>query len=132
VTIAAQLDGIFGAARTGGYQGYKWSSAAARTSEKDIRTWGQLGLNGTWANKPINTAGPFTSCTRTTVADRSYPLTRSIFIQLNRPPGTALNPLTKEFLRFILSRQGQTAVQVQGEYIPLTRDELDRQIGALD
>jgi phosphate transport system substrate-binding protein len=210
----AQLDGIFGAARTGGYRGYKWSSAAARTSDEDIRTWGQLGLSGKWANKPINTygyaptgmsnffemmvfhggtkwnpnyrqyvetsakqatdhsgtadqmlddlsrdpygiawagiahargkphikaialgfndGGSFIACTPATVADRTYPLTRSIFIQLNRPPGTPLKPPIKEFLRFILSRQGQTAVRIQGEYLPLTRDERDRQIGALD
>lgn len=210
----AQLDGIFGAARTGGYRGYKWSSAAARTSEGDIRTWGQLGLRGKWANAPINTygyaptgmsnffelkvfhggtkwnpnyrqyvetsakqatdhsgttdqmlddlsrdpygiawaglahahgkprvkavalasdvGGPFIPCTVATVADRTYPLTRSIFIQLNRPPGTPLEPRIKEFLRFILSRQGQLAVQAQGEYLPLTRDERDRQMGALD
>jgi phosphate transport system substrate-binding protein len=59
-------------------------------------------------------------------------MTRSIFIQLNRPPGTPLKPPIKEFLRFVLSRQGQTAVRVHEEYVPLTRDELDRQRGALD
>ena len=53
----AQLDGVFGAARTGGYRGYKWTSDAARSTDKDIRTWGQLGLTGKWKNKPINTYG---------------------------------------------------------------------------
>ncbi|MDB6115467.1 MAG: Phosphate transport system substrate-binding protein, partial [Lacunisphaera sp.] len=52
-----QLDGIFGAERTGGWQGTKWSVAAARGPEKNIRTWGQLGLTGEWADKPITLYG---------------------------------------------------------------------------
>ena len=45
---------------------------------------------------------------------------------------TPINPQIKEFLRYILSLQGQSAVADQGEYLPLTREELDRQIAALD
>jgi phosphate transport system substrate-binding protein len=52
-----QLDGIFGAARTGGYQGYHWSPEAGRPASEDIRTWGQLGLRGEWTNKTIQTLG---------------------------------------------------------------------------
>jgi hypothetical protein len=77
-------------------------------------------------------AGPFIPCTRATVADRTYPLARSIFIQLNRPPDHPLSPAIREFLRYILSRQGQSAVQAQGEYLPLTRTELDHQLEALN
>ena len=58
--------------------------------------------------------GTYIPCTPATVSDRSYPLTRSIYIQLNRPPGTALDPKIKEFLRFVLSRLGQIDVQRQG------------------
>src|SRR5207253_956971 len=49
-----QIDGIFGAQRTGAWVGTRWSTAAARGSEKNIRTWGQLGLAGEWADKPIH------------------------------------------------------------------------------
>ncbi len=52
-----QLDGIFGAERTGGWKGTKWTTDAARGPEKNIRTWGQLGLSGEWANKPIHPYG---------------------------------------------------------------------------
>ena len=52
-----QLDGIFGAERTGGYDGYKWTSRAARSAAENIRTWRQLGLTGEWADKPIQTYG---------------------------------------------------------------------------
>jgi phosphate transport system substrate-binding protein len=60
-----------------------------------------------------------------------YALTRSIFIQMNRAPGSAVDPRIKEFLRYILSRQGQAAVVEQGDYLPLTLEELERQIAAL-
>jgi phosphate transport system substrate-binding protein len=52
-----QLDGIFGAERMGGWEGTAWNADAARGPEKNIRTWGQLGLTGEWADKPINVYG---------------------------------------------------------------------------
>ncbi len=52
-----QLDQIFGAARTGGYQGTTWHPEVARTAAENIRTWGQLGLTGEWADKPIHVYG---------------------------------------------------------------------------
>jgi len=48
-----QLDGIFAGSRTGGWKGTTWDPSAARGPEKNIRTWGQLGLKGEWADKPI-------------------------------------------------------------------------------
>ena len=71
--------------------------------------------------------GPFIYCNEDTVRNRTYPLTRSIFIQLNRPPGIPIPPKIKEFLMYILSREGQQAVLDQGEYLPLTAAELIRQ-----
>lgn len=52
-----QLDGIFGAARTGGYQGTTWHPEAGRLASENIRTWGQLGLTGKWKNAPIHVYG---------------------------------------------------------------------------
>lgn len=53
-----QIDGVFGAARTGGWtRTFRWTSAAARTEAGDIRTWGGLGLTGEWADKPIRLYG---------------------------------------------------------------------------
>jgi phosphate transport system substrate-binding protein len=52
-----QLDGIFGAARTGGWIGTSWNPQFARGPEGNIRTWGQLGLTGEWADKPIHVYG---------------------------------------------------------------------------
>ena len=52
-----QLDGILGAERSGGWVGTHWSTAMARGPEKNIRTWGQLGLTGEWADQPISIFG---------------------------------------------------------------------------
>lgn len=52
-----QLDGIFGAERSGGWDGTAWNDAVARGPEQNIRTWGQLGLTGEWASKPIHVYG---------------------------------------------------------------------------
>jgi phosphate transport system substrate-binding protein len=52
-----QLDGIFGAERTGAWRDLTWDVSLARGPEKNIRTWGQLGLTGEWADKPINVYG---------------------------------------------------------------------------
>ena len=52
-----QLDGIFGSERTGGWDGITYTGKYARGPEKNIRTWGQLGLKGEWADKPIQTYG---------------------------------------------------------------------------
>jgi len=49
-----QLDGIFGAERNGGWIGTTWHPEFARGAEKNIRTWGQLGLTGEWTDKPIH------------------------------------------------------------------------------
>lgn len=40
-------------------------------------------------------------------ADARYPLARELWIYVNRPPGRALSALQAEFLRLVLSREGQ-------------------------
>ncbi len=54
-----QLDGVFGGARTGGYVGSVWHTEPpySRGPDGNIRTWGQLGLGGEWADKPIHIGG---------------------------------------------------------------------------
>lgn len=57
--------------------------------------------------------------TYTNVALARYPLSRLIYANVNRKPGTRLDPAVAEFLRFILSRQGQSAVLDEGIFLPL-------------
>jgi phosphate transport system substrate-binding protein len=196
-----QLDGILGAERTGGWVGTQWSTAVARGPEKNIRTWGQLGLTGEWANQPIrifgidatlsgwsgliqkvvfhggdkwnpaiqelvrggaevpadaqivggvandryaigfsfmrvveqnpgvkalalaaSADGPPVPPTRDTFHERNYPLVTAVYLYLNRPPGQPVPPRLKEFLSYVLSREGQQAVIDDGMFIPLTAE----------
>jgi phosphate transport system substrate-binding protein len=54
-----QLDGVFGTARNGGYEGSVWHTEYpySRGPEENIRKWGQLGLTGEWADQPIHPGG---------------------------------------------------------------------------
>lgn len=45
-----------------------------------------------------------------------YPLARFLMVYVNKKPGQALDPLTLEFLRFVLSKEGQTIVEKDGYY----------------
>lgn len=55
----------------------------------------------------------------TQVALARYPLSRVVYANVNRRPGAKLPPVMQEFLRFILSRQGQQAVRDEGVFVPL-------------
>lgn len=68
-----------------------------------------------------------------TVMDHSYPLTRIITMFLDRPPGTPVAPRLKEFIRFILSREGQQAVlRDGGGYLPVLAPVADRELNKLE
>ena len=179
----AQLDAIF--------------SSTHHRGGKQITTWGQLGLTGEWADKPIhaygikpwngfeefvrqrvlsvdgkrgewrddvhydklvfpmakhavedkyaigysgiayidapvkmlalgeNDAGPFYSPSYENVARATYPLSRLIYFNVNKTPGKPLNPAVAEFLRFILSREGQQIVRDQAVYLPLRASQAE-------
>ncbi len=52
------------------------------------------------------------------VASGDYPLARYLYIYVNRRPDTPLPPLEREFLKLVLSQQGQEIVVKDG-YIPV-------------
>ena len=205
-----QLDGIFGAQRSGGWIGTKWSTDAARGPEKNIRTWGQLGLTGEWADKPIHLYGfdatlsnwsdlfqrvvfkggdkwnpalhemvrggvkapadqqivsavandryaigfnlmrviakesrvkplaiasaegaPAVMPSEQSVAARTYPLANSVYIYVDRAPGKPLTARVREFVTYVLSREGQQDVLDDGMYYPLTPEAVERERGKL-
>ena len=214
-----QLDGMFGAERTGRWRGLVWSPEAARSAKENIRTWGQLGLTGEWADREINTygyapsgmssffelnvfhggtkwnpnyreyvetggrevapnelgkrltiqqmlselaedkygiaftgmqygrgipqikpvalaaqeGGPYVEPTKENFVNRTYPLVRSIYVFLNRPPGKPVPSNVREFLRYILSREGQQDVaRSESSYLPLTADLAWKQLQKLE
>lgn len=57
----------------------------------------------------------------------SYPLTRSFYLVLNHDPraGFELDPARREFLRYILSKEGQRAV-IKAGYVPLSAELAER------
>jgi phosphate transport system substrate-binding protein len=169
----AQVDAIFSKTRKGG--------AAA-----EIRTWGEVGLTGEWANQPISLYGrnsasgtygyfkevalfdgdykdsvkeqpgsstvvqgvasdrfgigysgvgyktadvravPIAATAGETCFEASaenaysgeYPISRFLYIYLNKAPNAALDPLRAEFVRFVYSKQGQEGVVKDG-YFPV-------------
>jgi len=52
------------------------------------------------------------------VVSGKYPLVRYLYLYVNKPPNQQLDPLRKEFLLFILSKEGQEVVVKDG-YLPL-------------
>jgi phosphate transport system substrate-binding protein len=51
----------------------------------------------------------------------TYPLSRFLFVYVNKVPGRPLDTLTLEFLKFVLSKDGQDIVVKDG-YYPLTAE----------
>jgi phosphate transport system substrate-binding protein len=211
-----QLDGIFGAERLGGWEGTSWRPQWSRGPEKNIRTWGQLGLTGEWADKPIvpyglnlryhqattlsdrilqgsdkwneqmrtyanyvskegtlerglneelaqdkygigilaaptttlrgvgslptlkvlplakTSAGPYVPYSLDTVQDRTYPLHDEIYAYFDRDPARPINPMVYEFVKFILSREGQDAVMRDAKYLPLPANAANEQLKKLE
>jgi phosphate transport system substrate-binding protein len=212
----AQLDGIFGAERSGGWEGTSWRPNWARGPEENIRTWGQLGLSGEWANRLINPyglnlryhqavelsdrvlkasdkwnehlkiyannvsaagrlerglngdlsqdrygiaiiaapttglgggaakpnlkilelaendGGPYVAYSLDSLQSRAYPLFDRIFAYADRTPGHPFDPKVYEFLRFVLSREGQAEVMRDGKYLPLTAQVAKAQLEKLE
>jgi len=206
----SQIDGIFGDVRTGAYDGLIWNEKAARGADKNIRTWGQLGLTGEWADKPIHVlgynlefhfteeietrafggvtskfngglieysnatnpdgtlkiagqtmiedvakdpyaiayvaggelwktpavktlpiaakdGGPFYPLTMDNVRNRTYPFYADVFFWVNRDPKKPMDPKLREYLRFILSQEGQAQIVRDGKYLPLTKEVIEEE-----
>ncbi len=80
----------------------------------------------------LQESGPFVEATPENVADRRYPFARSVWLYVNRAPGKALDPKVEEFLRFILSREGQAWVKREGDYFPLTPEVAREELAKLN
>jgi phosphate transport system substrate-binding protein len=214
-----QLDGIFGSERNGTLDGYVWTPVGARGADKNIRKWAELGLQGDWAKRAIQTYGHGPSGTtrffqlrvlgnsdkwnpnyreyvetgskqiadvdrnqqrlgarwmlsnelahdrfgiawstmsqargikgikmlaiaprgggravmpsEASFRNRTYPLVRNIYVYFDRKPGTELAPRFKEFMRFILSPEGQQ-IAAEAGYLPLPQKMIEEQLQKLN
>ncbi|MBM4336640.1 MAG: phosphate ABC transporter substrate-binding protein [Deltaproteobacteria bacterium] len=59
-----------------------------------------------------------------------YPLARFLYVYVNRAPGKPLDPLTEQFLCFVLSREGQQIVLKDG-YLPLKAGVVEQELAKL-
>ena len=76
--------------------------------------------------------GPFVLATPETIWDHSYPLHRFSTLYINRKPGTPVDPKVKEFVCYILSREGMQAVADDGAYTPINEHVAQAQRHKLD
>jgi phosphate transport system substrate-binding protein len=76
--------------------------------------------------------GPYVKRSLDSLRDHSYPLTNYIHFYLDHEPGKPVDPKVKEFLRFVLSREGQEEVQHEARYIPLTAQMVREELKKLD
>ena len=86
--------------------------------------------------KPIAVAsadgGPFYEATKDNLIGREYPLTRAASIYVNRAPGKNLDPKVQEFLRYILTKEGQQEAVREGDFLPLTDEVIRVQLRKMD
>jgi phosphate transport system substrate-binding protein len=60
-----------------------------------------------------------------------YPIARLLFIYVNKDPVDGIDPITREFLHFVLSDEGQRIVEADGFY-PLPADIVTRNLDSLN
>jgi phosphate transport system substrate-binding protein len=74
---------------------------------------------------------PFQEGTLENVLNGSYPLGRFLYIYINKAPGKPLDPLVREFCKFIFSRQGQEIVVKDG-YMPVPFEVVQAELAKLE
>jgi phosphate transport system substrate-binding protein len=64
------------------------------------------------------------------VTSGKYPLARFLYIYINKAPNKAADPVVAEFVRFLLSKEGQEVVVKDG-YLPLTPEIVKQEIAKI-
>jgi phosphate transport system substrate-binding protein len=72
----------------------------------------------------------FVDATPENAINGTYPLTRYLFIYVNKKPNQPLAPLESEFLKMVLSQTGQQSVIKDG-YIPLPANVVTKALAAI-
>lgn len=74
---------------------------------------------------------PFVNATAENAAKKKYPLSRYLYVYVNKAPNKPLPPLEREFVKMMLSKQGQQVVVKDG-YIPLSAKMVEKQLAKLN
>ena len=61
------------------------------------------------------------------ISSGEYPLSRYLYMYVNQKPGTPLPPLEREFIKLVLSKEGQEVVAKDG-YIPVAARTAEREL----
>jgi len=73
---------------------------------------------------------PFVAATPENALSGKYPLARFLYVYVNKKPNQALAPLEREFIRMVLSKEGQKIVIKDG-YIPLPAKVVNKTLAKL-
>jgi phosphate transport system substrate-binding protein len=73
---------------------------------------------------------PFIPATADNAANGTYPLSRYLYVYVNKHPNKPLAPLEREFVKMILSKAGQQVVIKDG-YIPLSNKIVEKELAKL-
>tara|TARA_R110001583_G_scaffold16561_15_gene67881 strand:- start:25911 stop:26873 length:963 start_codon:yes stop_codon:yes gene_type:complete len=74
--------------------------------------------------------GPFVEASLENAISGAYPLSRFLYVYVNKHPNKPLSPLQAEFLKMVLSQQGQAIVEKDG-YIPLPHAVVEKELAKL-
>ncbi|MDD3178951.1 MAG: substrate-binding domain-containing protein [Opitutaceae bacterium] len=74
---------------------------------------------------------PFAAPTKANLISQKYPLVRIIPAYIDCAPGQPVEPAVREFLRYVLSREGQQALLKETGYLPLGKDAIREQLAKL-
>jgi phosphate transport system substrate-binding protein len=74
--------------------------------------------------------GPVAEANYQNVLNGKYPLSRMLYIYVAKKPGQPLPKITEEFIKYVLSKEGQEIVVKDG-YDPLTAKLVDNQLKTL-
>ncbi|WP_372879515.1 PstS family phosphate ABC transporter substrate-binding protein [Spongiibacter marinus] len=69
--------------------------------------------------------GSFVDATPENAINGSYPLSRFLYVYMNKAPNKPFTPLEREFVKLVLSKQGQEIVAKDG-YIPLPASVVEK------
>lgn len=74
---------------------------------------------------------PFIAATKENAANGSYPLSRFLYVYINKAPNKPLAPIDREFIKMILSKVGQQVVVKDG-YVPLPLSVVEKELAKLN
>ncbi|OYT21405.1 MAG: phosphate-binding protein [Nitrospira sp. UW-LDO-01] len=75
--------------------------------------------------------GAFAAPSQENAMNGSYPLWRHLLIYINKAPNKPLDPLVKEFIKFIYSKEGQ-AIVIKDGFFPLTQTLMEKELAKVN